>query len=87
MLSRFNHVGLFVTLWTVASHVPLSIGFPKQEYLSGLPCAPPGDFPDPGIELISPSSPAFHADSLPTEPPGKPQSGDYSNLNIVPRRN
>ena len=64
-------------------HVPLSTGFPKQEYLSGLPCPPPRDFPDPGIELMSPESPAFQADSLPTEPPGKPQSGDYSNLNIV----
>ena len=64
-------------------HVPLSTGFPKQEYLSGLPCPPPGDFPDPGIELMSPASPAFQEDSVPTEPPGKPQSGDFSNLNIV----
>ena len=41
--------------------------FSSQEYWSGLPCAPPGDLPDPGIE---PRSPALQADSLPSEPPG-----------------
>ena len=49
--------------------VPLSMGFPRQEYWSGLPCPPPGDLPDPGVE---PRSPALQADSLPSEPPGKP---------------
>ena len=48
------------------------MGFSKQEYWSGLLCPPPGDLPDLGIEPVSPGSPAFHADSLPTEPPGKP---------------
>ena len=59
-------------LWTVACWDPLSLGFSRQEYLSGLPCPPPGDLPDPGIEPISLASPALQADSLPTEPPGKP---------------
>ena len=48
--------------WTVACHTPLSMGFFRQEYWSGLPCPPRGDFPDPGIE---PRSPALQADSLP----------------------
>ena len=45
------------------------MGFPRQEYWSGLPFPSPGDLPDPGIE---PMSPALQADSLPSEPPGKP---------------
>ena len=45
-------------------------GFSRQEYWSGLPCPPPGDLPDPGIE---PESPALQADSLPVDLPGKPQ--------------
>ena len=44
--------------------VPLSMGFSRQEYLSGLPCPSPGDIPDPGIK---PRSPALQADSLPSE--------------------
>ena len=44
------------------------MGFPRQEYWSGLPFLPPGDLPNPGIE---PRSPALHVESLPTEPPGK----------------
>ena len=54
---------------TIACQVPLSIGFSRQEYWSGLPFPSPGDFPDPGIE---PKSPALQADSLPTELQGKP---------------
>ena len=49
---------------------PLAMGFSKQEYWSGLPFLSPGDLPDPGIE---PRSPMLQADSLPFEPPGKPQ--------------
>ena len=49
MLSRFSHVWLFVTPWTVARQAPLSLGFSKQEYWSGLPCLSPGDLPDPKI--------------------------------------
>ena len=50
VLSHFNHVRLFVTPWTVAPQVPLSMGFCRQEYWSGLPCPSPGDLPDPGME-------------------------------------
>ena len=50
MLSCFSSVRLFATLWTVAGQAPLSMGFSRQEYWSGLSCPPPGDVPDPGIE-------------------------------------
>ena len=53
----------------IAQQAPLSVGFSSQEYWSGLPLPFPGDLPDPGIK---PKSPAFPADSLPSEPPGKP---------------
>ena len=50
MLSHFNPVWLFETIWTVAHQAPLSMGFPRQEYWSGLPFTPPGDLRDPEIE-------------------------------------
>ena len=56
MLNHFSCVQLFVTLWTVACQAPLSMGFSRQEYRSGLPCPPPGDLPDPGIEPVSVTS-------------------------------
>ena len=59
MLSRFSHVQLLGTLWTVAHQAPLSMGFSRQEYWSGLPCPPPGDLPDPGLKLESLTSPAL----------------------------
>ena len=49
VLSRFSHVQLVVTLWTVACQAPLSMGFSRQENWSVLPFPPPGDHPDPGI--------------------------------------
>ena len=69
LFSRSVVSRLFVNLWTVALEVPLSVGFPRHEYRSGLPLPSPGDLPDPGVE---PSSPALQADSIPSEPPGKP---------------
>ena len=51
--------------WTVARQAPLSIGFPRQEYWSGLPFPPPGDLSSPGIEPESPVSPTWQVDSLP----------------------
>ena len=63
-----SRVRLFVTPWAVACQAPLSTGFSKQEYWSGLPVPSPGDLPDPGIE---PKSPTLQADSLLSEPPGK----------------
>ena len=49
----------FATSWTVACQVPLSMGFPRQEYWSGVPFSSPGDLPDPGIEPTSLMSPAL----------------------------
>ena len=57
------------TPWTVAHQAPLSMGFPRQGYWSGLPFPSPWDLPDPGIE---PRSPALQADALLSELPGKP---------------
>ena len=64
-----SRVLLFETPWTVALQGPLSVGFPRQEYWSGLPLPSPGDLPDPGIKL---ESLVLQADSLPPEPPEKP---------------
>ena len=55
--------------WAVALQAPLSMGFSRQEYWSGLPFYSPGDPPDPGTE---PGSPTLGADSLQSELPGKP---------------
>ena len=59
MLSHFSHVWLFVTRWTVARQAPLSMGFCRQEYWSGLPCPPPGDLLNPGMEPMSLMAPAL----------------------------
>ena len=69
-------------LWTVARQAPLSMGFSRQEYWSGLPCPPPGDLPDPGIEPESPVAPELQAGSLPLEPPGKPPH-NLMNLHLL----
>ena len=69
MLSCFSYFQLFATPWAVAHQAPLSMEFSRQEYWTGLPFPSPGDLPNPGIE---PRSPALQADSLPSEPPGKP---------------
>ena len=55
MLSCFSHVRLLATLWTVARQALLSFEISRQEYWSGLPCPPPGEIPDPGIEPESPA--------------------------------
>ena len=54
-------------------------GFSSQEYWSGLPCPPPRDLPNPGIE---PMSPTLQADSLPSEPPGKPKNTGMGSLSL-----
>ena len=70
MVVGISHsVQLFMTPWTVAHQAPPSMEFSRQEYWSRLPFASQGDLPNPGIE---PSSPELQAQSLPTEPPGKP---------------
>ena len=58
------------TPWIVARQAPLSMGFSRQDYWSGLPFPSPGDLPDPGIK---PLSPVLQADSLSSEPPEKPR--------------
>ena len=55
-------------------------GFSRQGYWSGLPCPPPGDLPNPGIE---PRSPALQANSLPSEPPGKTKNTGMGSLNLL----
>ena len=64
-----SRVRLLATPWTVAYQAPPSMGFSSQEYWSGLPCPPPGDLTNPGMD---PRSPTLQADSLPSEPPGEP---------------
>ena len=59
VLSCFLHVQLFVMLWIVACQAPLSMGFSRQEYWSGLTCPPPGNLPDPGVEFMSLLFPAL----------------------------
>ena len=64
VLSCFSCVQLFATPWTEVHQAPLSMGFSRQEYWSGLPSPPPGDLPDPGIEPVFPAS---QVNSLPTK--------------------
>ena len=56
------------------------MGFSRQEYWSGLPCPPSGDLPNPGIK---PTSAALQADSLPSEPPGKPKNTGVGSLSLL----
>ena len=72
VLSRFSHVPLFVTPLTAACQYPLSMGFSREEFCSGLPCPPPGDLPHPGIKFASLKSPALAGEFFTTMPPGNP---------------
>ena len=65
-----SRVRFLATPWTIARQAPLSMGFSRQEYWSGLPLPSPGDLPNLEIE---PGSPALQADSLPSEPQGEPK--------------
>ena len=67
-MKSLSRIRLFATPWTVAYQAPLSVGFSRQQYWSGLPFPSPVDLPKPGIE---PGSPALQTDALPSEPPGK----------------
>ena len=64
-----------VTPWTVTCQAPLSVGFSRQAYCSGLPLPSPGDLPNPGIDARSPLS---QADSLPSKPPRKHHQSSHS---------
>ena len=68
-VKSLSRVQLFATLWTVAYQASPSMRFSRQEYWSGLPFPSPGDLPNPGIE---PGSPALQANTVTSEPPGKP---------------
>ena len=76
-VKSLSHVRLFATPWTIASQAPLSMGFSRQEYWSGLPFPSPGDLPNPGVE---PGSPALQADALSSQPPGKPKRDLWHNI-------
>ena len=66
-MKSLSRVQLFATPWTVAHQAPLSMGFSRQEYWSGLPFPSPGNLPNPRIK---PRSPTLQADTLTSEPPG-----------------
>ena len=73
VLSCFSSVQLYVTPWTAAHQAPLSMGFSRKENWSMLPCPPPGDLPNPRIELASPAFPSLQVDSLPLSHWGSPK--------------
>ena len=70
--------------WTVTCQAPLSsqasLGVSRQEYWNELLCLPPGDLPNPGIKPIFPT---LQADSLPSEPPGKPKNSGVGSLSLL----
>jgi len=83
VLSCFSRVQLFAILWSIVCQAPLSMGFSRQEYWSGLPFPSSGDLPDPGMEPVFLTSPALAGRFfLPLAPPGKPIN---SNLNSCGR--
>ena len=69
---------LFATPWTIAYQASLSMGFSKQEHWSGTPFPPPGDLPDPGIQPLSPESPALASRFFTSKLPGKPRTSSNS---------
>ena len=69
-----------MTPWTVARQAPLSMGFSRQEYWSGLPCPPLEDLPNPEIK---PRSPTLQEDSVPAEPTGKPKNTGMGSLSLL----
>ena len=80
-VKSLSRVQLFATPWTVAHQAPLPMGFSRQEYWSELPFPSPGDLPDPGIKLRSPT---LQADALTSEPPGKPSFFFLRGQNVHP---
>ena len=75
-MKSLSRVRLFATPWTAASQAPLSMGFSREEYWSGLPFPSPEDLcpEDLSNSGIEPGSPALQGDALPSKPPGKPLS-------------
>ena len=70
-LCALSRVQLSMTPWTVAHQAPLSMGFPRREYWSGLSCSPPRDLPDPEIEPASLAFPSLAGRFFTSVPPGK----------------
>ena len=83
--AKLSHVQLRVTAWTVALQAPLSMGFSRQEYWSGLLCPPPGDLPNPGIEPPSLLSPALAGGFFTTSTTWSNQPHSYSVTLLAPR--
>ena len=83
MLNLFHCVQLFVTPWTVAHQALPSMGFPRQEYWSGLPCPPPGELPDPRIKLSLLCLLYWQTGSLPLSHLGSLIPGMWWTLNIL----
>ena len=79
-VKSLSHVRLFATSWTLAYQAPLSMGFSRQGYWSGLPFPSPGALPDPGNE---PGSPALQANALPSEPQGKPKNTGVGSRSLL----
>ena len=75
-----SRVRFSATPWTVARQAPLSGGFSRQEYWTGLPCPSLGDLANPGIK---PRSPLLQADSLRAESPGKPKNTGAGSLSFL----
>ena len=69
-----------MTPWTIVHEAPLSMGILQARILEWIAITPPGDLPNSGIES---TSPALQADSLPSEPPGKPKSTGVGNLSLL----
>ena len=84
LVKSLSHIRLFATSWTVAYQAPLSMGFSRQEYWSGLSLPSPGDLPDPGIE---PGSPALQTEALPSETPRKPFNIVSYHINVNKNHN
>ena len=79
-VKSLHRVRLLVTPRTAACQAPLSMGFSRQEYWSGLPFSSPGDLSNPGIK---PRSPTLQADSLPAEPQGKSKNTGVGSLALL----
>ena len=80
MISHFSRVWPFVISWTIAQQAPLSTGFSRQEYWSGLSCPLPGDLPNPALEA---RSTALQVDPFLSEPPGKHKVIDVVILTLL----
>ena len=83
MLSSLSRVWLFAAPWTVVHQAPLSVGFSRQEYWSGLPCLPPGNLPDPEIEPTSLMSPELAGGFFTTSTTWESQMDLYPMYNFV----